>query len=751
MSNTERRKAIRSLQSKRHIDLVPNMDCVERMYEIWASDVFDLPKMQGYLPAEVYNSLKETIETGKALNIDVADQVAEAMMEWAISKNARYYSHVFYPLTGNSAEKHDSFINISSQGGVIEHFSGKLLVRGEPDASSFPSGGIRSTFEARGYTAWDVTSPAYIMHTPNGATLCIPTAFVSWTGEALDKKTPLLRSDVALNKAAQRVLKILGHDNVDKVNSFCGPEQEYFLIDEALAALRPDILLTGRTLVGKSSAKGQEFGDHYFGVIPQRVQVFMQEVEDTLYRLGIPAKTRHNETAPAQYEIAPLFEVANVATDHQQLTVTVLRTVAKKHGFMCILHEKPFAGVNGSGKHINWSIGNKNQGNLFEPGETPQDNAQFLLFCAGVIRSVHKYGHLLRAVVASVSNDHRLGGHEAPPAIISMFLGEELTRVFGQIKDGALAPAQTKTTLHVGVDTLPKLPLDSADRNRTSPFAFTGNRFEFRSAGSSQSIAGPLVALNSAMAESLHYIADRLEQLLKELDLNAAIELVLKEIMVEHGKVVFNGNGYDPQWQIQAVQERSLANLPTAVEALPMLKSPEVVEMLSSLGVLSATELSSRFEIYAEHYIKSIEVEAKVLIEIVRTQVLPAAFKHLQQCALWLNEQPEMPSMESPLAKKIGAEAWLKYADIVNENQDYLQVHWLEMQNLTLLLQKSLRKLVDISEQNKDESLEKQMHYMVTKILPLQNEIRMVCDAIESEIPDDLWPLPTYSEMLWML
>ncbi len=474
--------------------------------EIYGSNVFGLTEMQKRLPKQVYRSLKKTIEKGEKLDCSVADTVASAIKAWAIEKGATHYAHVFYPLTGLTAEKHDSFLAPDGNGGAVAEFSGSALIQGEPDASSFPSGGIRATFEARGYTAWDVTSPAYILENPNGTTLCIPTAFFSWTGEALDKKTPLLRSMQTLNAQAQRLLKIFGHHDGALVASTAGPEQEYFLIDRNFYFARPDLYTTGRTLFGAKPPKGQEFEDHYFGAIPERVLAFMLESERELFKLGVPIKTRHNEVAPAQYEVAPIFETANVATDHQQLIMITLRRVAEKYGMACLLHEKPFAGVNGSGKHVNWSMGSSSQGNLLDPGHTPHANMQFLVFCAAVIRAVHKYSALLRAVVAHAGNDHRLGANEAPPAIISVFLGDQLTDIFEQIKAGGAKASKGKGTLTVGVDVLPPLPKDAGDRNRTSPFAFTGNRFEFRAVGSSQSIAGPLVAMNTIVAESLDYL-----------------------------------------------------------------------------------------------------------------------------------------------------------------------------------------------------------------------------------------------------
>jgi glutamine synthetase len=697
----------------------------KRLEELWASDVFTLGKMQESLPKEVFKSVKKTIQTGQTLDISVADVVAVAMKDWAIAKGALYYAHVFYPLTNATAEKHDGFISVQSDGSVISEFSGKVLVQGEPDGSSFPNGGIRSTSEARGYTAWDVTSPAFVMETDNGSTLCIPTVFVSWTGEALDKKTPLLRSNAAMNKAATRVLKLLGNTEVSPVNSSCGAEQEYFLMDANFANSRPDILLSGRTLFGKPPAKGQQFDDHYFGAIPERVQVYMQDVEEKLYKLGIPAKTRHNEVAPGQFEIAPFFEAANVATDHQQLLMTVLRNTAKKHGFICLFHEKPFKGVNGSGKHVNWSVGNATQGNLLDPGDTPHSNAQFLVFCGAVIRGVHKYGPLLRAVVATASNDHRLGANEAPPAIISVYLGSQLEDVFGQISQGEITGSKGKGVMNIGVDTLPMLPTDAGDRNRTSPFAFTGNRFEFRAVGSGQSVAGPLVAMNTVLADSLNWIGDKLEaELGKGTELNTAIQTILKEVMDNHGAVVFNGNGYSEEWHKLAA-ERGLANLRTSADALPVLKEAYIEELFSKLGVLSPVELASRYETYAEQYILSIEVEAKLVIDIAKTSIYPAALRYLSDLA------------NTTLGlKEIGI-------DIEIENIE-------KVASLAKSMMEKVSKLTLALGNHDFVSVEEHMQYLVNVIRPLMDEVRGFADALEGEVADDLWPLPTYQEMLFI-
>ncbi|AMA08080.1 MULTISPECIES: glutamine synthetase III family protein [Cyanophyceae] len=720
--NAARVQAIQQITNRTPIKCEPPI----KLEEAWATNVFDLSKMQASLPKAVFKSIKNTITSGEKLDPSVADAVATAMRDWAMSKGALYYAHVFYPMTNLTAEKHDGFVSVQSDGKVISEFSGKVLVQGEPDGSSFPNGGIRDTFEARGYTAWDVTSPAYIMETENGSTLCIPTVFVSWTGEALDKKVPLLRSIDAMNKAAQKVLKLLGHTEIARVNSSCGAEQEYFLVDSNFAHQRPDLLLAGRTLFGKSPAKGQEFDDHYFGAIPERVQIFMQDVEAQLYKLGIPAKTRHNEVAPGQFEIAPVFEAANVASDHQQLIMTTLKTTAKKHGFMCLLHEKPFAGINGSGKHVNWSVGNATQGNLLDPGDSPHDNAQFLVFCGAVIRGVHKFGPLMRAVIANASNDHRLGANEAPPAIMSVYLGSQLEEVFEQIKNGTVSESKKKGVMDLGVAVLPELTKDAGDRNRTSPFAFTGNRFEFRAVGSSQSVSGPLVALNTILADSLEWIGDRLEsELAKGLEISEAILTVLKEIMNEHGSVIFGGNGYSEEWHRMAVEERGLRNLPTTADALPVLKEAEVGALFDRLKVLTPVELESRFEVYAEQYIKSIEVEAKLVMNMAKTMVYPAAVEYLSKLSGTITA-----------LVNLGISLEKKSAETVS--------------SLTNDLMAATEKLSAAFEKEDFASTEEHMHYCASTIRPLMDEVRSYADLLENELPDSFWPLPTYQEMLFI-
>jgi len=694
--------------------------------ELYGSNVFNKAAMKARLPKPVYKSLERTIDTGSTLDPSIADTVASAMKDWAIQKGATHYAHVFYPLTGFTAEKHDSFLSPDSEGGAIAEFAGKTLIQGEPDASSFPNGGIRATFEARGYTAWDVTSPAYLLENPNGKTLCIPTAFVSWTGEALDKKTPLLRSLQALNKHARRILVLFGHENPASVVSYAGAEQEYFLIDRHFYFSRPDLLSTGRTLFGAPPPKGQEFEDHYFGAIPERVLAFMIDAERELFKLGIPAKTRHNEVAPGQYEIAPIFEHSNLATDHQQLMMTTLKRVAEKYGMTCLLHEKPFAGVNGSGKHVNFSIGNSTQGNLLDPGDSPHANAQFLIFCAGVIRAAHRWSGLLRAVVATASNDHRLGANEAPPAIISVFLGEQLSDVFDQISKGGAKSSKGKETLQVGVDSLPTLPKDAGDRNRTSPFAFTGNRFEFRAVGSGQSIAGPLVAINTILAESFDWIATRLETLMKADggDFHAAVQKVLDEIIKEHGGIVFNGDNYTEAWHKEA-EKRGLPNLRTCVEAIPFLGNKETTELFEKYGVLSPRELHSRMEVYLEQYCLSVSLEARTAIEMAKTIIFPAAIRYQSELAVTCAN-----------LKAVGY-------TFDTDTLDLITALVKELQEGIGALEKSM------AHQNGKSKLEHAAH-LAHEVIPAMMAVRKTGDTLEGMVADDLWPLATYQEMLFI-
>ena len=703
-----------------------SFDPTEAPGAIFGSNVFTKAEMQLRLPKSVYKSVVATIEQGAKLDPAIADSVASAMKDWALSKGATHYAHVFYPMTGLTAEKHDSFLEPVSDGETLAEFAGKTLIQGEPDASSFPSGGLRSTFEARGYTGWDVTSPAYILENPNGNTLCIPTVFVSMTGEALDYKTPLLRSQQAMGVHAERILTLFGHKDLQKVVSFCGPEQEYFLVDRHFFLARPDLVNAGRTLFGAKPPKGQEFDDHYFGAVPERVLGFMMDTERELFKLGIPAKTRHNEVAPAQFEVAPMFERANIASDHQQLLMTVFKTIAKKHGMECLFHEKPFAGVNGSGKHVNFSVGNAELGSLLVPGDTPHENAQFLVFCAAIIRAVHKFAGLLRVSVASATNDHRLGANEAPPAIISIFLGAQLADVFEQIAKGAATSSKGKGVMHIGVDTLPTLPTDPGDRNRTSPFAFTGNRFEFRAPGSGQTVAVPMIILNTIMADSFDYMATALEKAVADgTDFDSAVQTLLTEIITEHGAVVFNGDGYSENWQIEAA-ERGLPNLKTTLDAIPELIKPEAIEVFERYGVFNERELHSRYEVRLEQYALTIAVEAKLALELGTTVILPAAVRY-----------------QTELAQNVGA---LKAAGI-DADTTLLQSVSAPVAELTAALA-ALK--AALSDHSAESALDEATHAQKA-LLPAMEAVRAAADTLESVVADDLWPLPTYQEMLYIL
>jgi glutamine synthetase len=694
--------------------------------EVFGSNVFSKAVMQKRLPKSVYRSVVSTIDHAAPLDPLVADAVASAMKDWAMEKGATHYAHVFYPLTGLTAEKHDSFLEPAGDGSALAEFAGKTLTQGEPDASSFPSGGLRNTFEARGYTGWDVTSPAYVLESPNGNTLCIPTVFVSMNGDALDHKTPLLRSQQSMARHAERVLRLFGHATPDAVVSFCGAEQEYFLVDRHFFLGRPDLLNAGRTLFGAPPPKGQEFDDHYFGAIPARVLGYMLDTERELFKLGIPAKTRHNEVAPGQFEIAPMFERANVAADHQQLLMTTFKRVAQKHGMECLFHEKPFEGINGSGKHVNFSLGNATEGNLLLPGDTPHENAQFLVFCAAVIRAVHRYGGLLRASVASASNDHRLGANEAPPAIISIFLGDQLADVFDQVAKGGATSSKEKGTLMIGVDTLPVLPTDPGDRNRTSPFAFTGNRFEFRAPGSMQSVAGPMVTLNTIMAEALDHIATWLETAVADgTEFNAAVQKLLEEIITDHGAVVFNGDGYSEDWQVEAAA-RGLPNLRTTLDALPELISESAMELFSRYEVFNHREMHSRYEIGLEHYALSIGVEARLTCEIGTTVVLPAAVRHQTEIAVNLGALTAagVEADTAPLAEVTGPVTELRTA---------------------------LADLRTALAGDAGETAQEEARYAQDALLPAMAAVRAAADVLEGLVADDLWPLPTYQEMLFVL
>lgn len=685
--------------------------------ELFGENVFGLPVMKQMLSSKVYASIEDTIKNGKALDMETADAVAEAMKKWAISKGATHFGHIFYPLTNYTAEKNDSFYDPDYSGGIMAEFKGKTLIQQEPDGSSFPSGGIRITHEARGYTAWDVTSPAYLVDNPNGKTLTIPSAFISWTGQATDRKTPLMRSMKAVDKHAQRILKHFGHEEVGYITVTAGAEQEYFLIDKNFYYMRPDLMSAGRTLFGAASPKGQEFDDHYFGAINTRVQAFMYDFERELYKMGIPVNTRHNEVAPGQYEVAPVFESANVAADHQQVTMTTLQKIAPKYGFICLIHEKPFAGVNGSGKHVNLSLGNSTQGNLLDPTDSPHDNPQFLVFCGAFIRAVHKHSSLIRASIATASNDHRLGANEAPPAIISIFLGDQLNDVFEQIKSGGTADSSLPTgSVDLGTDLLPSFSVHAGDRNRTSPFAFTGNKFEFRAVGSSQSISGPTTVINTILAESLDFISTKLEA-------GEAVDAVLKEIIDEHFAVVFNGNGYSDEWHAEA-ETRGLPNLRTTADALPAFTTDEAAALFAEYGVYNHAELDAVYEVALEQYNMTVNVEANLVKEIAQTMVLPAGMRYLGELA------------------EIAAN--LKTAGVDAEPSTLSEVG-----GKITALNSALAEL-DALRADEPEEGQALADYNRDSVLPKMLEIRGVVDELEGLVADDLWPLPTYQEMLFV-
>jgi glutamine synthetase len=692
----------------------------------FGSLTFNEEVQRARLPKDVFRALRRAVAHGEAIDQSVADIVASALKDWAVEHGATHYTHWFQPMTGITAEKHDSFLNPTPDGRAVAEFNGKELVRGEPDASSFPSGGMRSTFEARGYTAWDPTSPPWLLVTPQGSTLVIPTAFVSWTGEALDKKTPLLRSQEALSKQAVRILKLFG-SKAQRVTTTCGPEQEYFLIDRQFYFNRPDLINAGRTLFGARPPKGQEMEDHYFGSIPDRVLAFMMEVERELYKVGVPIKTRHNEVAPSQYEVAPIFENANVATDHQMMTMEMLRRVAPKFGLACLLHEKPFAGVNGSGKHLNWSMSDELGNNLLNPGDTPHENVQFLVFCAAVIRAVNKFQGLLRFSIASAGNDHRLGANEAPPAIISIFLGDMLTDIFQQIeKAGTAKTTKSGGIMDIGVNVLPKLPRDAGDRNRTSPFAFTGNKFEFRAVSSNQSIALPNVCLNVAVTESLDYVATELEKQLKEgKKLQAAVKTLLTKLVRENKRIIFNGNGYAEEWQKEA-GKRGLLNHRTSVDAYGEAITPDVIKAFEKYGVLSERELQARHDVAVEQYNKTVNIEAQLMVLMANRYILPAAYTYLGQIA------------ESVAAVK-AAGATAKEAKRTLD----------DLVRLTDECKLRVDRLQELLEHEGTDP-EKHAKYFRDKVIPAMNALREVGDSLESIVPHAMWPLPTYREMLFV-
>ena len=690
--------------------------------DYFGSLVFDDRVMRAKLPSDVYASLKRTIDEGASLDTHVADAVATAMRDWAVEHGATHFTHWFQPLTGVTAEKHDGFIAPSPDGGVIMEFSGKELIQGEPDASSFPSGGLRATFEARGYTAWDPTSYAFI----KGHTLCIPTAFCSYSGEALDKKTPLLRSMQALNKQALRVLKLFGNEDVKCVRPCVGPEQEYFLIDKAMYEKRKDLVFCGRTLFGAKPSKGQELDDHYFGAIKPRVEAYMEDLNTELWKLGILAKTEHNEVAPSQHELAPIFSVANIATDHNQLTMEIMQKVASRHGLVCLLAEKPFAGVNGSGKHNNWSLATDTGVNLFKPGETPYENAQFLLFLCAAVQAVDNYQDLLRLSVATAGNNHRLGANEAPPAVISIFLGDELTAVLDAIETDTPYSGTEKTVLKLGVHVLPKFTRDTTDRNRTSPFAFTGNKFEFRMVGSSDSIACANIMLNAAMAETLKEFADRLEGVS---DFESALHDLIKETIKAHKRIIFNGNGYDDAWIKEATEKRGLLNLRTTPDALATVLEKKNVEMLTSLKIFSEAEIRSRYEICLENYCKTVNIEGLTMVDMARKEILPAVEAYLGDLSGTVAAKTAaVPGLackyEKDLISKLS-----KLADEISDAASSLDT--------TLIRLKAIPDVTDAAYVIRDVVLQKMA------------ELRVVCDEAESITADKYWPFPTYGDLLF--
>ncbi|MCS6866780.1 MAG: glutamine synthetase III [Gemmataceae bacterium] len=696
--------------------------------ELFGKLVFSEEVQKARLPKPVFKALQKTIKQGAQLTDPaIAEAVASAMKDWAIEHGATHFTHWFQPMTGLTAEKHDSFLSPTGTGGAIAEFSGKELIKGEPDASSFPSGGIRATFEARGYTGWDPTSPAYIRESPNGATLVIPTVFVSWTGEALDKKTPLLRSMEALSNQALRILRLFGNTEAKKVFTTVGPEQEYFLIDKNFLYTRPDLLNCGRTLFGAKPPKGQELEDQYFGTIPERVLACMAECEAELFKLGVPVKTRHNEVAPSQYEIAPVFEDSNLATDHNQLCMDVLRQVADRYGLVCLLHEKPFAGINGSGKHNNWSMATDTGENLLNPGDTPHDNAQFLVFCVAVIRAVARYPELLRVSVASAGNDHRLGANEAPPAIISIFLGDQLQDIMDQLERGKPEKTLAGGYMEVGVSVLPPLPRDAGDRNRTSPFAFTGNKFEFRAVGSSFSIAGPNTVLNTIVAESLDYIATHLEKATASgTPLNKAIQDLLPGILKESKKVIFNGDGYSEEWHKEA-ERRGLPNLKNTVDAIPVIIRKDTIELFTKYKVYSERELVARYNIFAEKYAKEVTIEANMMVHMARTMILPAALRYQGEVATAVN---------ATKAAGVDASAQME--------------HLKELTRTITEFQAALAELDQELHHTHGGDPYSHAKSVRDNILPKMNKLRTYGDKLETLVADDLWPLPTYREMLFM-
>ena len=728
MPTEARREAVAAVMARKPVAAKTGY-LEETFKDLWCKNVFGDEEMRKRLPEGAYRSLKACVQHGTSLDPALADLVANAMKDWALSHGATHFTHWFQPMTGLTAEKHDSFVNWDESGRLIMEFSGKALVKGEPDASSFPSGGLRATFEARGYTAWDPTSPAFIRETENGATLCIPTAFCSWTGEALDKKTPLLRSAEALSAAAVRMLKLLGDTHVQSVYPTLGAEQEYFLIDRAFAALRPDLLASGRTLFGAKPPKGQELEDHYFGTISPRVIAYMQEVDRELWKLGVPVKTRHNEVAPAQFELAPIFERTTVAADHNMLTMEVLRQVATRHGFTCLLHEKPFSGINGSGKHNNFSMATDYGDNLLEPGNTPAENMRFIVFLTAVLRAVDVHADLLRISVAHAGNDHRLGANEAPPAIISVYLGDQLTDIVQALVSGTAAAETKKSFMALGVSALPKLPRDATDRNRTSPFAFTGNKFEFRAVGSSQSIGTPNIVLNSILADALRHLADGIEaQRAAGASLIDAVQKVVQATLRQHQRIIFNGNGYSQEWQDEAAK-RGLPNYRNTVDAVGQWDSAKNRTLFASLNVLTDKEVESRGHIMHEAYCKAVAIEAQSTLGIASSSILPAATRHLATMASAV-----------AAAKPLGLPT------------SKLEASTRALANGVETLVGAIADLEAASAKADADHGSLTHHAKAYRdvVIPAMNAVRAAADALEDVVDDDLWPLPKYREILFM-
>ncbi|MEN6412630.1 MAG: glutamine synthetase III [Veillonellales bacterium] len=689
---------------------------------IYGANVFNDAVMKERLPKAAYKALKKTIEEGRSLDTAIADVVANAMKDWAVEKGATHFTHWFQPLTGITAEKHDAFISPTSDGKAIMEFSGKELIKGEPDASSFPSGGLRATFEARGYTAWDCTSPAFV----KDGSLYIPTAFCSYTGEALDKKTPLLRSMEALSKQAMRVLRALGNTTTSKVITTVGPEQEYFIVDKKTFEQRKDLIFTGRTLFGAMPPKGQELEDHYFGSIKDRISAYMKELDEELWKLGVAAKTKHNEVAPAQHELAPIFTTTNIATDHNQLTMELMKKIALRHDLVCLLHEKPFAGINGSGKHNNWSMGTDDGMNLLDPGRTPHENKQFLVFLCSVIKAVDEYADLLRVSAANPGNDHRLGANEAPPAIVSIFLGEQLQDILEQIENGGATSSKHGGFMEIGVTTLPALPKDATDRNRTSPFAFTGNKFEFRMVPSSASIAAPNYVLNTIVAEVLSEVADRLE---RAKDVTAEIKAILKEYVTKHKRVVFNGNGYSDDWVAEA-EKRGLPNIKTTVEAAKALVCEKNLSVMEKHGVLSRAEMESHYEIELETYIKTINIEALTMIEMAKRQILPAVIKFATQLAASINT-----IKATGIAADVTAQT-----ELLTEAASLIA----DLKEKTAVLEKSVEKAAKASGDTYEQAA-----VFRFDVFEKMAALREVADTLETIVDKELWPMPTYGDLLF--